>query len=92
MISEHCDLETFFSEIKGKRKAEAILIALEEATTVERMLLSKKSGVVEESFAPQDYREYSDSIKEFIQYIRCTIRPRLSNSLKNRLFHTYLDS
>ena len=93
MISEHCDLEAFFSEINGKRKGEAILMALREATAAERMLLSKKKGgAVKESFSAPAYSEYSASLKEFIHYIRCDVRPKLANDIKNRLFHTYLDS
>jgi DNA replicative helicase MCM subunit Mcm2 (Cdc46/Mcm family) len=92
MISEHCDLEAFFSEINGKRKGEAILMALQEATAAERMLLSKKGGAVEESFSPPAYSEYSESLKEFIHYIRCDARPKLADDVKNRLFHAYLDS
>lgn len=92
MISEHCDLEAFFCEIKGKSKGEAILMALQEATAAERMLLSKKAGGVEKSFSPPAYSEYSESLKEFIHYIRCDVRPKLADDVKDQLFHTYLDS
>jgi DNA replicative helicase MCM subunit Mcm2 (Cdc46/Mcm family) len=92
MISEHCNLEAFFSEIRGKRKGEAILLALEEATAAERMLLSKKGGAVEDQFTPPAYGEYSESLKDFIHYIRCDIRPKLADDVKHRLFHTYLNS
>ena len=92
MISERCDLEAFFSEINGKRKGEAILMALQEATAAERMLLSKKGGAVADTFSPPAYSVYSESLKEFIHYIRCDIRPKLADDVKNRLFHTYLNS
>ena len=67
-------------------------MALQEATAAERMLLSKKGGAVEESFSAPAYSEYSELLKEFIHYIRCDIRPKLTDDVKNRLFHTYLDS
>jgi hypothetical protein len=92
MISEHCDLEAFFSEINGKRKGEAILMAHQEATAAERMLLSNKGGAVEKASDPPIYSEYSSSLKEFIQYIRCTIRPKPADDVKHRMFQTYLDS
>jgi len=92
MISDQCDIEVFFSEINGLGKDDAILMAHQEATAAERMLFSKKGGATEDSFAPPVYSEYSDSLKEFIQYIRCTIRPKLADDVKQRLFHNYLDN
>jgi len=87
-----CDIEAFFSKIHGKHKDEAILLALQEATTAERLLLSKKGENVEKACSQLAFREYSQSLKEFIQYIRCDTRPKLADDVKHRLFHTYIDS
>ena len=54
------------------------------------MLLSNKGEGVEKSFSPLAYSEYSESLKEFIHYIRCDVRPKLADNVKDRLFHTCL--
>ena len=46
MISADCRIESFFDEIEGKTFTEAVILANQEATEAERVLLHhKKNGL-----------------------------------------------
>jgi hypothetical protein len=89
MISKHADINKFFEEIDGKHHLEAIHLAHLEATAVERQLLFDKQM---DSTDYLTYGEYSETLKEFISYIRYSAKPKITDTTKQRLYHAYLDS
>lgn len=73
MISENCSLEEFVERVRGKEPWEVIMLAVEEATSAERMYYRAKEkadvhlncGMV-----------YSRHLKRLINYFRYTVKPR----------------
>jgi hypothetical protein len=88
MISERCRLEDFFKEIDGKHQLDAIQLAHQEATEVDRRLLS---GNEDDQRYPR-YNEYSQSLKDFISYVRYYVKPKVADDSTHRLYSAYLES
>jgi hypothetical protein len=92
MISNACKIEDFFRKVDGRRRLEAIHLANLEITEAERRLLSQKDAVATSNSLDPDYSDYSESLKQFIHYVRYSVRPKLSDSNKSNLFNSYLNS
>jgi hypothetical protein len=91
MISSNYDIEEFFRKIGGKQHFEAIELANQEAIMAERMLLSKKRSKNKDDFSYPKCSAYSQTLKEFIQYARCSVKPKILSNEKYQLFHSCLD-
>ena len=92
MISNACKIEDFFRKIDGRQRLEAIHLANLEITEAERRLLSQKDAAAASTSVNPDYGDYSESLKQFIHYVRYSVRPKLSDSNKSQLFNLYLKS
>jgi hypothetical protein len=89
MISADCRIESFLAEVHGKKVTEVIILANQEATEAERVLLHR--GRDRKDIAcPVAYVE---SLKEFIRFMRCAVlRNRAAKDKNQRLFQSYLKS
>ncbi|HSO19033.1 MAG TPA: hypothetical protein VLT88_06230 [Desulfosarcina sp.] len=86
MISENCSLEEFVETVKGKEPWEVIMLAVEEATSAERMFLRSKRG----ADGGRNYGEaYSRHLKRLINYFRYTVKPKRPKDKAYRLYFTY---
>jgi hypothetical protein len=92
MISRNYDIEDFFDQIRGKQELDAIYLANQEVTRVERLLLSKKIPINGQELSRSDCSEYSKSLKEFIHHVRSTMKPKISDDKNRQLFLSYLES
>ena len=92
MISSECNIEKFFQEIRGKQKLDAIYMANREVTMAERLMLSKKCTADGDTLSQPDCGDYSKSLKEFIRHIRYSVKPKIFDQTKRRLFLSYLES
>lgn len=89
MISDDCEIKEFFEAVRGKPIREAISIANQEATEAERQQLYP--GYKQETQKPGHF-EYPELLKEFIRYIRYTVKPKIAEEEKMDLFTSYLNS
>ncbi|MFZ0243411.1 MAG: hypothetical protein WAL90_17360 [Desulfobacterales bacterium] len=78
MISTDCRIETFFDTIEGKTFTEAAILANQEATEAERVILQHKS----DSGNCHCDVEYVEKLKEFIVFMRCAV-PKTDYRLEN---------
>ena len=92
MISSACTIEDFFREVDGRRRLEAIHLANLEITEAERRLLTQKDEATESKNLNPDYSDYSESLKQFIHFVRYSVRPKISDYNKSQLFNSYLNS
>lgn len=92
MISSECRIEDFFRKVDGRRRLEAIHLANLEITEAERRLLTQKGEATASKSLNPDYSDYSKSLKQFIHYVRYSVRPKISDGNKTQLFNSYLNS
>lgn len=70
MAPEPCDIQTFFDKLNGMSFFDIIETADAEATAAERC--AYRLGI-REAGCPQ--KQYADTIKEFISFMRYGVRP-----------------
>ena len=92
MISDKCSIEDFLREVDGCRRLEAIHLANLEITEAERRLLSLRTSSGDNSATNPDYGDYSESLKQFIRFVRYSVRPKLADHTRDHLFRSYLES
>jgi hypothetical protein len=90
LISNNYDIEESFKQIACRQHLEAIELANREATMAERLLLFKKSSGNKDNLSSPRYGEYSQTLKEFIRYVRYSAKPKIISEAKYRLFDSYL--
>jgi hypothetical protein len=90
MISTRCNIQEFFNKINGMNHEEAIDLAHQEATAAERCLLSQRISDYANDSRPLNCINYSKTLKEFISYLRYSVKPKISDDVKYRLFHSYV--
>ena len=84
MISENFSIDEFVETVKGKPIWEVIALANEEATWADRMFL-KSNGY--NDCQPEDCgQQYSRNLKQLINYMRYTIKPKRSDDLVYDLY------
>ncbi len=89
MISKDYKLGAFFIAIKGLPEMEAMYIANNEATEVERFLIKK--GVTKVGIPSED-NLYANTLKQFIQYLKSGLGVPKSNEPGCSLYGSYLES
>lgn len=89
MISDKLEIKEFFDAVSGRPIREAILLANQEATEAERQQLFP--GNKQEKRNPGHF-EYPELLKEFIRYIRYSVKPKMAEGEKLDLFTSYLNS
>jgi len=92
MISNKCRIEDFFKKVDGRNRLEAIHLANLEITEAQRRQLAQQASVYSAVETKPNYVDYSESLKEFIHFVRYSVRPKLADSIKSQLFRSYLDS
>jgi hypothetical protein len=89
MISDNCRIDEFVETVKGKSPWEVIPLAVEEATWADRKFMRHhRNGAGESDFG----QEYSRSLKQLINYMRYTIKPKRANDKVYQLYTAYWDN
>jgi hypothetical protein len=90
MISNTFNLDEFFNAIKGKSEDEALWIAHQEATEVERWQIKHR---YQESIAEQCKIDlYSNTLKHFITYMKSSIGVPKTSEPVGILYINYIRS
>jgi hypothetical protein len=92
MISNKCKIEDFFKRVDGRDRLEAIHLANLEITEAQRRQMALRADATNPLDTKPDYVDYSESLKEFIHFVRYSVRPKLADASKSQLFRSYLDS
>jgi hypothetical protein len=89
MISNKYDLDEFFEAIRGRSEDDAVYLASEEATQVERFLVKRQ---LKNLGSPSKYDVYSDALKQFIVYTNSAVRTSKCDEPAFKLYTSYIQS
>ena len=78
MISDRCSIDEFVDSVKGKSSWEVIALAVEEATSADRLI--RRPGRWEEG------QRYSQHLKRLINLLRYEIKPKRH---KDKIYQLY---
>jgi hypothetical protein len=84
MISEKFKIEEFVNAVKGKDPQEVIIIAIQEATKADRIVLKKRK-----QSKTEDIQAYSRQLKQLINYHRYSVKPRRHIKTTYNLYMKY---
>ena len=85
MISESCDFKEFIKAIKSKGHMEILYLTEQEATGAERLALRSRSNPKESQKCDKNYPVI---LKDFIQYLKYTVKFKLPDDQDYQLFLT----
>ena len=81
MISKACSIEAFVEAVKDAEVHQVIRMAVEEATSADRLILkARKTSDME------GVRYYSTQLKQLIDYHRFAVKPQRPDSQAYRLY------
>ena len=83
MISDNCSIEEFVERVKGRETWEVLSKAIDEATRADRMFMQAHHHTDKALICGQTY---SRQLKQLINYLRFTVKPRLPKSKAYRLY------
>ena len=83
MISENCSIEEFVEKVKGGEAWEVLSKAIDEATRADRMFMRTDQHIEKAKLCGQ---AYSRHLKQLINYLRYTVKPRRPDSKTYRLY------
>ncbi len=83
MISENCNIEEFVETVKGREAWEVISLAIDEATQADRISFQKHERDGRSLLCGQ---QYSGHLKQLINYLRYTVKPRRPKDKAYRLY------
>ena len=83
MISENCNIEEFVETVKGRETWEVLSLAIDEATLADRILLQKHQHGGKSMLCGQTYSKH---LKQLINYLRYTVKPRRPDNKAYRLY------
>jgi hypothetical protein len=89
MISKSRDIREFFEAVKDRVYSDIIYLAEQEATEAERFFYLTRSSQERTSL---ESKKYADLLKDFISYMRYTIKPTDIREENIRLFRSLSDS
>ncbi|WP_319407961.1 hypothetical protein [uncultured Desulfosarcina sp.] len=89
MISKNCSIEEFVETVKGREIWEVISLAIDEATRADRMFIRTHRHTGNALFCGQTYSRH---LKQLINYLRYTVKPRRPNSKTYRLYMAHWGS
>lgn len=83
MISENCNIEEFVEMVKRRETWEVLSLAIDEATQADRISFQKHKHDGKSLLCGQ---QYSGHLKQLINYLRYTVKPRRPNNKAYRLY------
>jgi hypothetical protein len=83
MISENCSLEEFVETVKGRETWEVLSQAIDEATRADRMFMRSHQHTGKALLCGQTYAR---QLKQLINYLRYTVKPRRPENKAYRLY------
>jgi hypothetical protein len=86
MISENCSIDEFVETVKNKDDWEVLALALEEANRADRMSLRSKASETPNQNAE---KTYSHDLKQLINYMRYSVKPKRPQERAYHLYQTY---
>ena len=89
MISKSYDIKEFIEAVKDKVYLDIIYMAHQEATEAERFFYRTRSSQNPESL---ESKKYADLLKDFISYLRYTVKPADIADENVRLFRSLSDN
>jgi hypothetical protein len=89
MISEKCSIEEFVEKVKGRETWEVLSQAIDEATRADRMFMQTRQHTDQALLCVQTYAR---QLKQLINYLRYTVKPRRPKSKAYRLYMAHWGS
>lgn len=86
MISESCAIEEFVEAVQGKGSEEVIELAVEEATTADRLAYHARRRLNNPLLTCQSYSRH---LKRLINYLRYEIKPHRPADRVYQLYRTH---
>jgi hypothetical protein len=83
MISENCSIEEFVETVKGRETWEVLSLAIDEATRADRMFIRLHQHTDKAMLCGQTYSRH---LKQLINYLRYSVKPRRPNNKVYRLY------
>lgn len=90
LVSKDFNMTHFINAVEGKPVWETLHLANGEATTVERILLKNKPEIKEDR--KNNICSYIQSLREFIVFLRSTVKIPRSTKSSNAIYWQYWDS
>ncbi|MFO7714537.1 hypothetical protein [Desulfosarcina sp.] len=89
MISENCSIDEFVETVKEREPWEVIAIAIDEATQADRMFIRTHPHTGKALICGQTYSRH---LKQLINYLRFTVKPKRPKSIAYLLYMTHWGS
>lgn len=83
MISKNCSIEEFVEMVKGRETWDVLSLAIDEVTQADRLFFRTHQRTGKTLLCGQTYSRH---LKQLINYLRYTVKPRCPNNKAYRLY------